>query len=145
MLSSRASILSGQPYQSPVRPVSTDPMEYREMSPAHATIDQIHAFFEEFLYFVDMTDLEHQVVMSGILPSVAEYQQRRMGSSAVGLCLAITEWVIDLQQGLLLTPYRYCFGMEIPVNVMRDEDMKVVWKETNNIISVYVSAVKPRL
>lgn len=48
-------------------------------------------FFGEFLFFVNMTDVEHEIQMSSRLPTVEEYQQRRMGSSAVGMCLAITE------------------------------------------------------
>ena len=40
-----------------------------------------------------MTDLEQQVQLSGRLPTVEEYMRRRMGSSAVRVCLAITESV----------------------------------------------------
>ncbi|KAI4254601.1 MAG: hypothetical protein L6R42_007129 [Xanthoria sp. 1 TBL-2021] len=54
------------------------------------------------------------------LPSIDEYHQRRMGSSAVRICLAITE---------------YCFGIEIPRSVMNDNDMDTIWNETNVIIS----------
>lgn len=39
-----------------------------------------------------MTDVEQQVLLSKQLPSVEDYQRRRMGSSAVGMCLAITEY-----------------------------------------------------
>ena len=48
-------------------------------------------FFEELFFFVSMTDVEQEMQMSDKLPTVEEYQQRRMGSSAVGLCLAISE------------------------------------------------------
>lgn len=40
-----------------------------------------------------MVDEEQKVLLSNRLPTVEEYQRRRMGSGAVGVCLAITEWV----------------------------------------------------
>ncbi|KAI4244340.1 MAG: hypothetical protein L6R40_003066 [Gallowayella cf. fulva] len=86
---------------------------------------QIKTFMEEMRFFVDMTDVEQQVQMSMKLPSLEEYRQRRMGSSAVRMCLAITE---------------YCFGMEIPRTVIDDDDMRVIWNETNVIISTCVHA-----
>ena len=49
------------------------------------------AFINELLLFVEMTNIEQQFQMSEKLPTVEEYRQRRMGSSAVGMCLAITE------------------------------------------------------
>lgn len=52
---------------------------------------QIVAFFKEILFFVEMTDVEQRFLMSQKLPTVEEYRERRMGSSAVGICLAITE------------------------------------------------------
>ncbi|KAI4265004.1 MAG: hypothetical protein L6R38_009716, partial [Xanthoria sp. 2 TBL-2021] len=55
------------------------------------TSSQIETFLEEIVFFVEMTDVEQQVQMSGKLPSVEEYKRRRMGSSAVGVCLALTE------------------------------------------------------
>ncbi|KAL9617238.1 MAG: hypothetical protein Q9160_007966 [Pyrenula sp. 1 TL-2023] len=45
----------------------------------------------ELEWFVDMVGLEHQYVVKGQLPSVEEYIERRKGSSAVTVCLAITE------------------------------------------------------
>lgn len=53
--------------------------------------DQIDSFLHELEYFVEMTHVEQICQMSNHLPSVEEYQARRMGSSAVGVCLAITE------------------------------------------------------
>ncbi|KAL8664204.1 MAG: hypothetical protein Q9202_003282 [Teloschistes flavicans] len=64
----------------------------QQTTSAHAdTPDQIKTFFDEFKFFVEMTDVEQRVLMSQKLPSVDEYHQRRMGSSAVRMCLAITE------------------------------------------------------
>ena len=38
----------------------------------------------------------------------------------------------------LLTERRYCFGIEIPPDIMADNDMKAVWETTKVIISTYV-------
>lgn len=84
------------------------------------TAAQSVAFINELLFFVEMTKVEQQFQLSETLPTVEEYRQRRMGSSAVGMCLAITE---------------YCFGMEIPPDIMAEVDMKAVWDRTNIIIS----------
>ncbi|KAL8679066.1 MAG: hypothetical protein Q9186_004606 [Xanthomendoza sp. 1 TL-2023] len=54
-------------------------------------VAQIETFFQEFEYFIDMTDVEQRAQMGKQIPSVEEYLQRRMGSSAVRVCLAITE------------------------------------------------------
>ncbi|KAL1877797.1 hypothetical protein Plec18167_004766 [Paecilomyces lecythidis] len=55
------------------------------------TNSQRETFFRELEYFIDMVDEEQKVLLSGRLPTVEEYQRRRMGSGAVGVCLAITE------------------------------------------------------
>ena len=41
--------------------------------------------------FVEMCEVEQRVLLSGQLPSIKAYQRRRMGSSAVAVCLAIHE------------------------------------------------------
>jgi hypothetical protein len=48
-------------------------------------------FHEELEVFVKMTELEQRVQLSGELPTVSEYLKRRMGSSGVLVCLALTE------------------------------------------------------
>lgn len=48
-------------------------------------------FFDRFCHFVNMTDVEQEMALSERLPTVEEYQKRRMGTSGVGLCLAIIE------------------------------------------------------
>ena len=48
-------------------------------------------FYEELEVFVKMTELEQKVHLSGELPTVSEYLERRMGSSGVHVCLALTE------------------------------------------------------
>jgi hypothetical protein len=73
-----------------------------------------------------MSEEEQMFQMTPNLPTVEEYSNRRMGSSAVRVCLAITE---------------YAFGIELPDEVMRDEDMEDIWNETNIIISTYVYTI----
>lgn len=41
--------------------------------------------------FAEMCEVEQRVLLSGQLPSIESYQRRRMGSSAVAVCLAIHE------------------------------------------------------
>ena len=53
---------------------------------------QKESFISELLLFVEMTGVEQETQMTGVIPTVEEYMDRRMGSSAVGLCLAITEY-----------------------------------------------------
>ncbi|KAL9042707.1 MAG: hypothetical protein Q9180_000409 [Flavoplaca navasiana] len=53
--------------------------------------NQIQTFMKELRFFVEMTAVEQHVQMSKKLPSVDEYRHRRMGSSAVRICLAIAE------------------------------------------------------
>ena len=48
-------------------------------------------FYKELELFVNMTKLEQKVHRSGELPTVSEYLERRMGSSGVHVCLALTE------------------------------------------------------
>ncbi|CAJ2504139.1 Uu.00g115330.m01.CDS01 [Anthostomella pinea] len=81
---------------------------------------QIQRFFDELLLFVQMTEEEHLSQTKHIIPTVEEYLERRMGSSAVGVCLAIHE---------------YALGIELPKEVMDDRAMKALWHETNIIIS----------
>ncbi|KAI4222973.1 MAG: hypothetical protein LQ349_007522 [Xanthoria aureola] len=81
---------------------------------------QVETFRKELRFFIEMTEVEQQVQMSKRLPSIDEYNQRRMGSSAVRVCLAVTE---------------YCYGNEIPPSVIEDEDMETIWNETNVIVS----------
>ena len=46
---------------------------------------------QQIEHFVNMTALEQRVQLSDHLPSLESYRKRRLGSSAVGVCLAIHE------------------------------------------------------
>ena len=47
---------------------------------------------QQIEHFVQMSELEQRAQLSGDLPSVESYQRRRMGTSAVAVCLAIHEY-----------------------------------------------------
>lgn len=81
---------------------------------------QIKCLLKEVIFFIEMSGVEHQVQMENGLPSVEDYNERRMGSSAVRVCLAVTE---------------YCLGITIPPQVMSDDAMQTIWHETNIIVS----------
>ena len=69
-------------------------------------------------------------------PTVQEYQERRMGSSAVEVCLAITEYeMANAPQMNLNNEIRYCFDMEMPLAIMEKNELKPLCNETNIIIS----------
>ena len=112
-------------FQAPVRPYFD------------CILDQIKSFLRELEFFIDMTDVEQETSMGEELPTVEEYQKRRMGSSAVGVCLALTEYAgAYSEQDDALIQCRYSYEMEIPRAAMEDENMKQLWDETNLIISM---------
>ena len=53
-------------------------------------LDSPQVFWYE-LCFVKMTHVDQQRQITHELPSVEQYMQRRIGSSAVRLCLAVNE------------------------------------------------------
>ena len=46
---------------------------------------------QQIKFFVDMSEVEQRVQLSGLLPTVESYLRRRKSSSAVAVCLAIHE------------------------------------------------------
>ena len=47
----------------------------------------------EIEFFIEMSEAEQRTRLSDHLPTVKEYQHHRMGTGAVGPCLALTEYV----------------------------------------------------
>ncbi|KAI1827657.1 terpenoid synthase [Xylaria intraflava] len=82
---------------------------------------QLSVFAKEVAFFIDMCQEEHKVRLSSALPTPEQYLQRRMGSSAVGICFAITE---------------YATGINMPEEIMQSEPIKIIWHESNIIISI---------
>ncbi|KAK2595981.1 hypothetical protein N8I77_013493 [Diaporthe amygdali] len=73
----------------------------------------------EFQFFMDTSEAEQRIRLSSELPSTKEYTRTRMGTSAVNVTTFFNE---------------YAYGTSIPVNVLNDPDMKVLWDQTNIII-----------
>ncbi|KAA6411299.1 MAG: hypothetical protein FRX48_04579 [Lasallia pustulata] len=82
---------------------------------------QRESFLNELVYFVRMTKVEQRFQCSKEFPTVEEYLDCRLGTSAVGPCLAMTE---------------YCYDMEIPPPIMHESDMRTLWDATNRVISI---------
>ncbi|KAI6781733.1 Microbial Terpene synthase-like protein [Emericellopsis cladophorae] len=101
-------------------PVVTNFRPVGETIAVHCNDRQIKTFLDELRFFITMSEEEQMYQMTPNIPTVEEYSNRRMGSSAVRVCLAITE---------------YAFGITLPDEVMKDEDMENIWNETNIIIS----------
>ena len=53
--------------------------------------EQRERLLEHIDFFLEMSTTEQHVALGDSLPSVEEYLRRRMGTSAVRVCLAITE------------------------------------------------------
>ncbi|KAI0418367.1 terpenoid synthase [Xylaria grammica] len=83
--------------------------------------DQIKRFLDELTFFIQMCEEEHSSQKIGRLPTFEEYMRRRMGSSAVGVCLALND---------------YTNGFTLPEDIMLDDFMKIIWHEANIIVSV---------
>ncbi|KAI1348232.1 terpenoid synthase [Xylaria sp. FL0043] len=81
---------------------------------------QLNTVFKEIAFFVNMCEEEHKTQVKAALPTVEEYMKRRMGSSAVRICLAIHE---------------YATGVTIPDEIMQSDLMERIWHEINIIIS----------
>ena len=50
-------------------------------------------FIKEITHFMKMSEREQKVRLSQHVPSIEEYWQIRMGTSAVGVCAAVIEFV----------------------------------------------------
>lgn len=55
-------------------------------------LGQLQTFLDELLFFVKMCEEEQRLQMGSHVPTIEEYTSRRMGSSAVRVCLAISEY-----------------------------------------------------
>ena len=66
-------------------------------------LEQRRTLMQEIELFISMSELEQRTQLSECLPSVEAYLHRRMGTSAVGVCLAIHEYVSSPLSSLLIT------------------------------------------
>lgn len=59
-------------------------------------VEQMKTFADEMMLFFDMTEVEQKFQLENQIPTVDQYIERRMGSGAVGVLLAITEYSLAL-------------------------------------------------
>ena len=55
------------------------------------SIEQRHTLLTEIEFFMQTSEAEQHMRLQGSLPSLEEYTGCRMGTSAVGVCLALNE------------------------------------------------------
>ncbi|KAI1268955.1 terpenoid synthase [Xylariaceae sp. FL1019] len=105
--------------------ISTDPIiaSFEQVGKAvlQAYEEHVQGFLDELLFFIRMCEEEQKIFDRPTLPTVEEYMERRMGSSAVRVFFAITE---------------YACGISLPKKTMNDETMQRIWHEANIIISI---------
>jgi hypothetical protein len=76
--------------------------------------------YQEMAFYMETSETEQRIRLSGRIPSVTEFWDFRLGSSAVGVCLALNEFSWD--------------SMSLPADVYADENVKTIFKCTNTII-----------
>ncbi|TQN63795.1 (+)-eremophilene synthase [Colletotrichum shisoi] len=77
--------------------------------------------FGEIEFFMETSEVEQRRRLSSELPTTEEYLATRMGTGAVNVCTILSE---------------AAYGISIPVGVLRDAHMKVVWDQTNILVCV---------
>jgi len=89
---------------------------------------QSEAFLEELIDFVQTTQTEQEFQTFNQLPTVEQYIQRRIGSGAVKVCFALTE---------------FCHGISLSPSIIADKDMRILWDHasivtcvTNDLVSI---------
>ena len=58
-----------------------------------STVDQRKLFLDEMSFFMEMSEAEQQSRLDARIPTVDEFWKFRMGATAVGVCLAVLEYV----------------------------------------------------
>jgi len=85
------------------------------------TLDQRARVYEAMRFFMEMSEQEQRLRLSGAIPSVDEFWQHREGSSAVLVSLAVIEFSWDLTK--------------LPLEFYADSDVRSLLRHTNTIIS----------
>ncbi|KAM3072435.1 hypothetical protein ACMFMG_009236 [Clarireedia jacksonii] len=85
----------------------------------HAYTDaQRRILLEQMVFFMDCSEIEQRVRLSDELPTIGQYWDCRMGTSAVGVTLAVNEFANGCDESTM----------------MIDEKMKILWDCANEII-----------
>jgi hypothetical protein len=85
------------------------------------TREQRQRVYDTMQFFMNMSEHEQRLRLSGAIPSVEEFWRYRLGSSAVPVCLAFNELSWE--------------GMDLPRDFYEDADVKKIQKYTNTIVS----------
>jgi hypothetical protein len=85
------------------------------------TLDQRKMVYDEMMFFMNMSEQEQRLRLSGTIPSIDEFWRYRLGSSAVSVCLALNEFSWE--------------NMDFSLDFYDDVDVKSMIKYTNTIIS----------
>ncbi|KAH9871549.1 hypothetical protein J1614_005804 [Plenodomus biglobosus] len=113
-----------QDYGEPIAvdsPIITDIRRVCDAVRQRYPLEKTRVFLTELVYFVESCQLEQQNQVEGHWPASQEYLQRRMGSGAVRVCLALSEFACRIL---------------LPSEIMTDPDMITIWDATNIIISL---------
>lgn len=85
------------------------------------TREQRQRVYDTMQLFMNMSEHEQRLRLSGAIPSVEDFWRYRLGSSAVPVCLGFNEFS--------------CEGMNLPRDFYEDVDVKKIQKYTNTIVS----------
>ncbi|KAK2589502.1 hypothetical protein QQS21_012823 [Conoideocrella luteorostrata] len=85
------------------------------------TRSQAQKFMVEMQVFMDASETEQHTRLDGGVMDLETYWKVRLGTSAVGLCSAMIEYVNHTT---------------IPVDVATSLQMQIIWHETNMIVSI---------
>lgn len=84
------------------------------------SVEQRLRFFQEMDYFIRKSEEEQRLRLDGHVPTMYEFWNYRLGSSAVSVCLAVAEFTTSTF---------------IPDQAMNDADMRRLWDLANILIS----------
>ncbi|KAJ4359463.1 uncharacterized protein N0V89_000017 [Didymosphaeria variabile] len=87
----------------------------------HYSLPQNKMVYEEIRFFMEMSEREQRLRLSGAIPSVDDFWHYRLGSSAVTVCIALNEFSGG--------------DMRLPADFYTNTHVKRIIQHTNTIIS----------
>ena len=78
-------------------------------------------FLREIVFFIEMSEQEQRLRLSGSIATVEEYWHYRLGSAAVAVCLALNEFSWD--------------GMSLPIEFYSDKDVRALFRHTTTLVA----------
>ncbi|KAF2235443.1 terpenoid synthase [Viridothelium virens] len=110
----------GESLFTPTNPIITNFKDVGDALVQSCSLGQRSWLMDEIEHFVRLVEQEQISYLSNCTPSVQEYRHRRMGTSAVSVCLVITD---------------YAYDFELPKWITCDIEFKRIFDATNVIIS----------